>query len=626
MSLVILSSQQSFNERDEPQQIEAPNHFQNYFSKPITLPANSEVAVVNAKINRNQNFSVGSKTDFKVYLGDELTNIPIRDTTSIPLTIPLRDTQKTFTKEEIKDLLKSKLNRYLLHPDYLDFADVTLVQAASGQVTGFNFSFNKNSDGALAPDDVSATEWYPMAGNWGDFDITSDSATGKRVVCTGPDPDRIQSIAVGIDAPLAPSGGIFHFQPNGAEANDAVWSVGLTRPLQIVDNPNNVSADSLEDVYPFNYKGGNYPLLAYYDFVLHHTNDGKVRIYQTGHNNNGANGDEYEWKLIEIEYWNAPSDNSEFTGSGPADGSTFSSYRFELQNEKLIIQGFDHAHGGGVGHWKNIITPVDTNVPFNQITRPVSQNEWALYPVVEQIELGEYIDVLSFNNGLKGGVSKIDYYTDNWYSKPFDLFDHVGSMVQIENLDRRPFNNYLETDMSSVHTYKGIVDVDGAKYVDKNVVMIIAEETKYTPSYLFPIPNPDLRNLFGFTSAVVNQTDFNQSETAPIVLFTSTITVVPESIKEIFIKLDSLTIESFNGAMSDIGKIIYSIPRFDNSGGTVGPLFFENNDRYYLKLNNPAPLQLSRLDCSLVNVNNRLAQGIYGNSVITLHFRKSLTD
>jgi hypothetical protein len=81
-----------------------------------------------------------------------------------------------------------------------------------------------------------------------------------------------------------------------------------------------------------------------------------------------------------------------------------------------------------------------------------------------------------------------------------------------------------------------------------------------------------------------------------------------------------------NGAMSDIGKIIYSIPRFDNSGGTVGPLFFENNDRYYLKLNNPAPLQLSRLDCSLVNVNNRLAQGIYGNSVITLHFRKSLTN
>lgn len=625
MSLVILSSQQSFNERDVAQQIEAPNHFQNYFSKPITLPANSEVAVVNAKINRNQNFSVGSKTNFKVYLGDE--GGPKRNT-SVPLTIPLRDTQKSFTKEEIKDLIKTKLNRYLLHPDYLSFADVTLVQATSGQVTGFDFSFNKNSDGALAPTDVGDEDtWYPMAGEWGDFDITTDSASGKRVLCTGADPDRIQSIAVCTDSPLAPSGGLFHFQPNGAEANDAVWSVGLTRPLQIVGNPNNIPTDSLEDVYPFNYKPENYPLLAYYDFVLHHTADGKVRLYQTGHNNNGAT-DDYQWKLVEIEYWNGPSDNSEFTGSGPADGSTFSSYRFELQNEKLIIQGFDHAHGGGSGHWKNIITPVDTNVPFNQITRPVSQNEWALYPVVEQIEQGEYIDVLEFSNGLKGGVSKIDYYTDNWYSKPFDLFDYVGSMVQIENLDRRPFNNYLETDMGVVHTYKGIVDIGGSKYVDKNVVMIIAEETRYTPSYLFPIPNTDLRNLFGFTVAVVNQTNFNQNDIAtnPIVLFTSSVTIVPESIKEIFIKLDSLTIESFNGAMSDIGKIIYSIPRFDNSGGTVGPLFFENNDRYYLKLNNPAPLQLSRLDCSLVNVNNRLAQGIYGNSVITLHFRKSLTN
>ena len=169
MSLVILSSQQSFNERDIPQQIEAPNHFQNYFSKPITLPANSEVAVVNAKINRNQNFSIGTKTNFKVYLGDELIDVGLKDTTSTPLTIPLGDTQKTYTKDELKDFLKSRLNKYLLHPDYLDMADIELVQAASGQVTGFAFSFNKNSDGASAPADVSLTEWYPQAGNWGDF-------------------------------------------------------------------------------------------------------------------------------------------------------------------------------------------------------------------------------------------------------------------------------------------------------------------------------------------------------------------------------------------------------------------------------------------------------------------------
>ena len=623
MSLVILSSQQSFNERDVPQQVEAPNHFQNYFSKPITLPANSEVAVVNAKINRNQNFSIGPKTNFKVNLGDELIDVFQRDTTSTPLTIPLSDSQKTYTKDELKDLLKSRLNNYLLHPDYLTMADVTLVQAASGQVTGFDFSFNKNSDGVLAPGDVSQTEWYPQAGNYPDYDVTTESASGVRITATGADPDRILSIAVGTDTPLAPSGGIFHFQPQDGEENDSVWSVGLSRPLQITDNPNNIPTDSIEQVYPVNYVGENYPLQAYFDFVIHKDAENKIRIYQTGHNNDADN---YQWKLSEIEYWTAPTDNTDFQGAGPADGSSFSSYRFILQNENMIIEGFDHAHGGGVGHWANIITPVDTNVPFNQITRPVSQNEWALYPVVEQIESLSYIDVLSFSNGLKGGVSKIDYYTDNWYSKPYDRFDSIGSLVQLANIDGRPHNNLSETDMGSVHTYKGIVDVDGNKYVDKNVVMIIAEETRYTPTSLFPIPNVDLRNLFGFGVAVVNQTAFNTSETEPIVLFTSTLIIVPESIKEIFIKLDSLTIESFNGAMSDIGKIIYSIPRFDNSGGTVGPLFFENNDRYYLKLNNPAPLQLSRLDCSLVNVNNRLAQGIYGNSVVTLHFRKSLTD
>jgi len=68
MSLAILSSQQSYNEKEQPQQVEAPNHFQNYFSKPITLPANAEVAVVNAKINRSQNFSIGPDTDSKFIL------------------------------------------------------------------------------------------------------------------------------------------------------------------------------------------------------------------------------------------------------------------------------------------------------------------------------------------------------------------------------------------------------------------------------------------------------------------------------------------------------------------------------------------------------------------------------
>ena len=623
MSLVILSSQQSFNEQDVPQQVEAPNHFQNYFSKPITLPANSEVAVVNAKINRNQNFSIGPKTNFKVYLGDELIDVNLKDTTSTPLTIPLSDRQKTYTKDELKDLLKSRLNKYLLHPDYLDMADVELVQAASGQVTGFDFSFNKNSDGENAPMDVSQTEWYPQAGNWGDYDITTESATGVRINATGVDPDRILSIAVSTDSPLAPSGGIFHFKPQGGEANESVWSVGLSRPLQITDNPNNIPTDSLEQVYPVNYDGDNYPLQGYFDFVIHKDAENQIRIYQTGHNNDADN---YQWKLSEIEYWTAPTDNTDFVGEGPAEGSLFSSFQFILENEKMTIQGYDHAVSPPA--WKNIITPVDTNVPFNQITRPVSQNEWALYPVVEQIEAATYIDVLEFSNGLKGGEFKIDYYKDNWYSKPFDRKDSIGSLVQLADIDGRAHNNINETDMGSVHNYVGTVEVDGGIYVNKSVVMIIAEETKYTPTRLFPIPNVDLRNLFGFAVAVVGQKSFNQNdpETDPIVLFGSTVTIVPESIKEIFIKLDSLTIESFNGAMSDIGKIIYSIPRFDNSGGTVGPLFFENNDRYYLKLNNPAPIQLSRMDCSLVNVNNRLAQGIYGNSVVTLHFRKSLTS
>ena len=96
------------------------------------------------------------------------------------------------------------------------------------------------------------------------------------------------------------------------------------------------------------------------------------------------------------------------------------------------------------------------------------------------------------------------------------------------------------------------------------------------------------------------------------------------NLKEAFIKLDSLNIESYNGATSDIGKILYGIPRFDNSGASVGSLYFENNDRYYLKLNNVSPLLLNRMDVSIVNVDNRLVEDLFGNTVISLHIRKSV--
>ena len=155
--------------------------------------------------------------------------------------------------------------------------------------------------------------------------------------------------------------------------------------------------------------------------------------------------------------------------------------------------------------------------------------------------------------------------------------------------------------------------------------MILGEETTYTPRYLFPGNNFDMARYFGWNVAIVNETLYADiSASKNVRTFEPTVSATQLNLKEAFIKLDSLNIESYNGATSDIGKILYGVPRFDNSGASVGPLYFENSDRYYLKLNNVTPLLLNRMDVSIVNVDNTLVGDLYGNTVISLHIRKSV--
>ena len=627
MSLAILSSQQQYNERDVPQQVEASNHFQNHFSKPITLPANAEVAVVNAKINRNQNFSIGPGTSFKVYLGDELDQTKLlRQSTSTPMTIDLSDpNHKSISYEEARQRIQDSLNEDLLHPDMIGRTTLTLKQDdTSGEAIGFKFSYNKAQDGFDNSPQVSQL-WEAFSDQSLDgFDLAVHSTHGRRITrrSLGTPPELAGCIAVGVDTCLSPCGGVCHFQPSGGVANDTEWAVGLMRPLQITDNNNGIPTDSVEDVYPEWFERNyDFPFQGYYDYVLTRESDGKIHVYQTGWNgkvDEGRNG--FQWSLHEIEYWNANSDNSDYSDeSGPVVSTTFSSFQFEVQNENMVVQGYDPLDGGS---WKTIIQPVTTEVAFNKVTRPVGQNEWALYPVVELIADDDHMDFIDFNGAYKPGDIKIGYYTENWYSRQYYIADLAGNPRLLQELDRRPWNN--STRDPHYHVWKGLQEDNEITTIEKNVVMIIANEDLYTPITLFQSPNDDLRDLLGYQVAIVNENNFGSlHENLSEIRFESTTKPGVGSIREIFIKLDSLTIESFNGAMSDISKIIYSIPRFDNSGGVVGPLFFENNDRYYLKLNNVAPIQLNRLDCSLVGVNNRLAQGLYGNTVITLHFRKS---
>ena len=626
MSLVVLSNQQTFNDTLTSQDIEDSARFQNHFTKAVEIPVNSEVAVISAKLNRSQNFTIPRRSQIKVYLGDELSNTQsLEDTTSIPIQVPLYTREdRNLTINELRDRLQTQLKKFTLHPEFIDRTIVSASYGTGNVFDGFSIQVSASKNGSENSSAVS-TIWHPFCDTSADLEVSACGTYGQVIKSTT---DGLgECCAVGVDSPIATSSGEFHFELKNGSANDFAWSVGLTRPLNISGNPRGKSSADPQSVYPYYYEVDEAPLgfVGYADIrIVKEIGETGIRVFQTG-----AETDEVTYGVgqvvdDEIEYWNGDSRNSSFTsGSAPVNSASFTSYKITVENERVSIYGYDW----DASAWKLITGAFHTGgVAFNDKTKPLNQNEWALYPVVEiNGATDDFVHITRWNGAYKPDGTNIDYYTETWYNKIINATNRqMGGwdyVLHPQNLDTRSMRSILDT--SNSYTYRHNRGTSPNNSVDKDVVYVIGQTDRYLPTGLFST-QPDFQGILGFQNPVVNETTFStNSDHNSVRLFTSTTQPLTTSSKQAFIKLDNLNIESFNGATSDISKILYTLPRFDNSGNAVGSLYFESPDRYYLRLNNTAPLLLNRLDCSVVNIDNTIVQGLYGNTVVLLHFRSA---
>ena len=614
MSLVVLSNQQSFSS-GVAQNIEDPVRFQNSFSKSVEIPPDSEVAVVSAKINRSNLFDTGDQANFKLYFGEELSQTKsLQDVISSAFTIDLSvdGGSKQLSPLELANRVEDSINEEFFHPELIARTVVNASFDSDGAFEGLQFIYSASKNGERNTSEVGSEFVAFNLESQGNASSSASGAIGQVIEGLGGTVE--ENVFVGTQRPLAPSGGIFEFTPSNGSNNATQWAVGLSRSLPIY-GLNNENTD-LEDIYPPLFDGDTMPgtgEVGYCDYMLVCDQDSDLQVYQTGQSN-GLRG------LDEIDY-PTNTTNSSAVGGLYFSSASFTKYRFRLENEKLHIEGFDWQAGSYIP----IISPVDTSgVDFDQVTRPVSQNEWSLYPVFQLHTQNDFIEVIGFNGAYKPGDVDISYSAETFYSQLFPLADNPNSLEYLDianSIDVRPVMTIGGTINK---TYAGLRSTGSNVSVDYNIVMIFEEEVLYTPRYLYPIPNNSVAESFGYNTAVVDETNFAVlSDHDSVRTFDPVQSATQQSIREAFIKLDSLNIESFNGATSDISKIIYGIPRFDNSGASVGPLYFQNPDRYYLKLNNPAPIQLNRMDVSIVNVDQTLVQDLYGHTIITIHIRPS---
>ena len=719
MSLVVLSSQQNFNDGATTQDIEKSSRFQNHFTKAVEIPVNSEVAVISAKLNRNQDFTIPRKNQLKVYLGDELSSTKsLADTTSMPIMVQMLDDENNnLSVNELRDRLQTKLNEYTLHPEFIGRTVVSASYGTGKVFDGFNIQVSASKNGSANSSKVSE-EWASFCDTSDDF-IVSSCGTYGQVITSSAD-GLGECCCVGTDMPIATSGGEMIFTLKDGADNDFAWSVGLSRPLNVVDNPRNTPTTRPNQVYPIWYNPIENPLafIGYGDIkIVKEVGESVIRVYQTLYNDLERRNRVKCIDDVEIEYWNGDSRNSCFTGeSGAVNSASFSSYKITVENERVSIYGMTAGTvGGGVtgitlnaggeeytpGSYTNVATTTsgsgsgatldievdgagtitsatinqagsgyavdDTLVPDSTIgeginlditvasvtsgssgsfelitgafhtggqypftlTKPLNQNEWSLYPVVEiNGATDDFVSITKFNGAYKPDGTNIDYYTETYYNKMVNAMITSGTRKytrtrwykQLKNLDTRFMRTSVVATNYGRRHCRGTVPNNS---VDKDVVYLLGKSDRYLPRTLFPATY-DWTDMLGFQSPVVNETTFStNSDHNSVRSFTSTTQPLTNSTKQAFIKLDNLNIESFNGGMGDISKILYTLPRFDNTGNAVGSLYFESPDRYYLRLNNTAPLLLNRLDCSIVGIDNRIIENLYGNTVVLLHFRNA---
>tara|TARA_R110001599_G_scaffold2438_3_gene13211 strand:+ start:1813 stop:3963 length:2151 start_codon:yes stop_codon:yes gene_type:complete len=715
MSLVVLSNQQTFNDTITSQDIEDSARFQNHFTKAVEIPVNSEVAVISAKLNRSQNFTIPRRSQIKVYLGDELSDTTsLNDTTSIPIQVPLYvGEQRNLTINQMRDRLQTQLKKFTLHPEFIDRTVVSASYGTGNVFEGFNIQVSASKNGEANSSAVSSN-WSAFCDTSKDFVVSSCGTYGQVITSTT---DGLgECCAVGTDSPIATSSGEMRFTLKDGASNNFAWSVGMTRPLNVVDNPRGSSTADPESVYPYYYDVNEAPLgfVGYSDIrIVKEIGETGIRVFQTGSIYDAEFYRIPSAEDNEIEYWDGSALNSCFTAeSGPVNSASFSSYKISVKNERVSIYGFAVASGSGVtgitlnaggeeytpGSYTNVATTTDgsgsgatldivvdgggvitsatinqagsgyavdntlvpdstigegadlditvasvtsgasgsyklitgafttSGVPFNEKTKPLNQNEWSLYPVVEiNGATDDFVSITRWNGAYKPNGTNINYYTDTWYNKIVNATARQlggwGYNLHPQNLDTRSMRYVLDTSNSYVYNLERSSGANVS--VDKSVVYVVGQTDRYLPTNLFPT-QPNFQGILGFQNPVVDETTFaTLTDNDSVRLFTSTTQPLTSSTKQAFIKLDNLNIESFNGATSDISKILYTLPRFDNSGNAVGSLYFESPDRYYLRLNNTAPLLLNRLDCSIVNIDNTIVQSLYGNTIVMLHFRNA---
>ena len=176
---------------------------------------------------------------------------------------------------------------------------------------------------------------------------------------------------------------------------------------------------------------------------------------------------------------------------------------------------------------------------------------------------------------------------------------------------------------STIRNYAGIANQllgpSGNRYEN---IMIMGRNERYMADRRLEVWQPNSAPVLGFRPLSINaDSGMTHGGGYHGASFTSVARPDMTSQQSTFIRVPTLTHETYNFATGNPSKILFQIPRFDNSGAETGALYFQNNDKSFIDLKNAAPIRLTDLDVHLVRKDETFAKDLTGSTEVLFMIR-----
>ena len=675
MSLIITSSSQGLDETNQIG-IAKPEQYKNHMKNSLIIEAGSEIAVESVKINRIPMLDAGAAIVANYWFGERLAkNVggygPSPLDKSLSYIIPTQNRiGRSVTPVDFADQYLNTLKEaYSLHPE-IDSVNIEMNTkfSAGGVFEGYEYIIPQigiagSASSTSPPAATSYVATIPTATNafregayvtWDGDELSGTEGQFGQLQPRGE-----------AGGPIALNGGLIQYDPSAL----ATFTVGLSRPYcpkvaqtsPVTDESGGAESCQTPDEV-FKPDGGAFGCgpyeRDYYDYCAEVSTDGKLRLYHAlpaqgkyvDTDAPFALGEGDGLRMTEIIYYEKT--NTSFT-AGNGENSSFATdspitwsgnegtISFETDGEKVKV-----LYNASVLCQASLVNASTKG----QIPKPIAQTAWKMYPTVSFWEDDEPITIDKYTSRTSATIWN-NQPENSWITKTLmsTFLDEVNGIsiskpVFVEgpnSNERPPWNNAdfwgkkvdsrdmfvpyaaenatpaVPEEGGQIHTYQPVT----AKVInDYENIFIVGDSQRYMGKAIQQW-QPNSGNILGFypmgfTPIAGSMTDNLGAS------FASAQRPSLMSQHTSFIRVPTFTHQTYNFGTGNPSKILFQVPRFDNAGTETGALYYQNNDKTYVDLNNAQQLNITELDVHIVRKNETFVEDLTGSTEIIFHVRK----